>query len=49
MFSAQPQVADAGHRVFGKRRRGIGSLLVGNGKQPVNLARVEAGKTQVEV
>jgi hypothetical protein len=35
--------------VLGNWRRGIGSLLVGNREQPVDLAWVEAGKTQIEV
>ena len=49
MFPADPQVPESGHRILEKRRRGIGSRLIGNREQPVNLTWVEAGKTQVEV
>jgi hypothetical protein len=49
MLFAEPQVADSGHRVVGKRRRGVGSLVVGNRQQSINFLRVEAGQNEIEV
>jgi CRISPR/Cas system CMR-associated protein Cmr1 (group 7 of RAMP superfamily) len=49
MLAAEPQVASAGYWVLGKWRRGIGSLLVRNGQQAVDLARIEAGKREIVI
>ena len=48
MFSrpATRRLRDTG---FSDRRRGIGSLLVGNRQQPVEIARAEASQAESEV
>ena len=45
----KPQVAKAGYGSHRQRRRGVGSLLVGNRQQPIDLARIEAGQAEIVI
>src|ERR1017187_2187307 len=49
MRTAGPQVAGPRYRVLGQRRSRVGSLLVGNRQQPIDLARVEAREAEIEI
>ena len=44
VLPTEPQVANSGHRILGEWWRRIGSLLVGNCQQSVDLARIEASE-----
>ena len=49
MLSTDPQVADSGNRILGKRWRSIGPFFVGNGQQAIDLSRVEACQAEIEI
>src|SRR5215468_3606651 len=49
MLPAEPEITDTRNGVLRKRRRLVRPLLFGDGEQPIDLAGVEAGQTEIEV
>ena len=49
MLPAEPKIANSRSWILREWWRCVGTLLVGNGKQAIDLAGIEAGEAEVEI